>query len=106
MISDKTARALEILERYHAGGTVARAAMPARWFGEEMWKDSPAMEKHYHGHGTTKAKGLWLSAGSYLRKLEKRGLVEHSIVPGAGYSLTEQGKAELAEYRRAKEAQG
>lgn len=50
-----------------------------KWFAMAMWGDSPAWKRHYKiGHGTTSGKGMWLCAGSYLAKLEIKGLIYKS----------------------------
>lgn len=45
-------------------------------FAELMWPDSACWQKVYNtGHGATRGKGLWLAAGSFLRKLQYQGLI-------------------------------
>lgn len=71
-ISPKTIKALRIIKE-------GRGITP-KFFAMKMWPDSPAWERVYNtGHGATTGKGLWLSAGSYLAKLRRAGLVEISF---------------------------
>ena len=50
---------------------------PSR-FADKMWPDSPAHQISYKcgAWGSTRGRGLVLSAGSYLAKLRKRGWVK------------------------------
>ena len=111
-ITEKTIRALRIVRDFakrqeSKGRKWPWSGISASWFGDEMWPDSPAKMRSYNigAHGATRGKGLWLCAGSYLRKLEARGLVSSEM--GRYYDgtysytyhwhLTEEGKAVLKE---------
>ena len=68
-LTEKTIAALQILAEHDQGLTAAN-------FARLRWKDSIAWKRSYNtGNGATRGKGMWLSAGSYLAKLKKRGLV-------------------------------
>ena len=63
-------RMLMLLNEYPEG-------LPAREVGELFWPDSPEHRKVYNiGNGAHRGVGMWLAAGSYLHRLEKKGLVE------------------------------
>ena len=63
--------------------------MTASEFAVLMWPDSPCWRRVTRcGRGSHAGKGMWLAAGSFLRKLEKRGLIyrcdNHSRLTEAG----------------------
>lgn len=67
-MTERRKRALEILKDNPDIG--------ANHFASLFWPDSKAWNKSYNtGNGATRGKGMWLSAGSYLAKLVKAGLV-------------------------------
>jgi len=81
IISEKTKRVLEILNVPFGKG------LSAREFSDQMWPDSPARNRSYNvGNGATHGAGLWKSAGSYLSRLRKTGLIRDSFGED-GYSL-------------------
>jgi len=103
MITDKTYKALKILEPTKDYSVV----MSAFVFANHFWGDDP--EKQYlftamtnNGNGATASKKAWLCAGSYLSKLAKKGLVRwqpslkgyHST----GYQITSKGLETIKEY--------
>ena len=91
MITDKTIKALKIIDKY--------GVIYPKQFAQLMWPDSPAWDKVYNTgiNGATSGKGMWLCAGSYLRKLKRRGLVEMGITDycQAYYVLSKQGRGVL-----------
>ncbi len=67
-------------------------------FAEKMWPDSPGWKRCINTgpNGATYGKGMWLAAGSYLRRLEKKGLVVSSFRTGQRlYSISSKGQMEL-----------
>ena len=86
-VTEKTLQALKTLD-----GNV----MTAQDFGKKMWKESPALEKSYNiGNGAHRGVGLWLSAGSYLAKLCRRGLVRRDLNHLNFFMLTGEGRRVL-----------
>lgn len=81
-------RALEILHTY--GGLHARA------FALHMWPDSPGWKKRCRrrGSNTNGAIGaaMWMKGGTFLRRLERRGLVREV---GGAFLLTSSGAEHL-----------
>ena len=74
--------------------------IPPKIFARKMWPDSPAWQYSYNTglHGACRGKGMWLSAGSWLAKLEKKGLVFWHRDDDdwyEGYSLTRLGEKAL-----------
>ena len=87
-ISKTTLKALKIVRD--------NAPITCRRFAEIMWENSPAWHRHYNtGNGATIGKGMWLSAGSYLRKLERAKLIQRSWMDyheyQIKYSITDEG---------------
>ena len=73
-LTKKTIQALRILDVEYG------RELSAGQFASLMWPNSPAWRKVSNtGNGATSGKGMWLSAGSYLAKLKKRGLVVSTI---------------------------
>jgi hypothetical protein len=61
-------------------------------FALTMWPESPMHNKVSNtGNGACKGKASWLCGGSYLKKLEKKGLIRCRIMDDK-YTLTEIGK--------------
>lgn len=53
-----------------------------RTFAGKFWPDALMHERRSRGgHGAQKGKGAWLAAGSFVAKLEKRGLVTKWMEP-------------------------
>lgn len=77
----------------------------ARGFALAMWPDNYMHERHITGGtGIQRGKGAWLSAGSYLAKMAKRGWVGRAGRSTAdGYVLTQEGR-ELYREIKGKEA--
>lgn len=101
-LTEKQIKALSIIKSFedkYAGHPI----MP-KIFAKEMWPDSPAWRRSYNTgpSGACRGKGMWLSAGSWLRKLERLGLVRWDIWQitdkfyQTGYVLTRAGRAALA----------
>ena len=85
-----TIAALRVVQRH-------KVTTPAQ-FANLMWPDSPAHKRHYkvgNSRGTAQGAALNRSAGAYLGKLKKWGLVSYH--PLMGYFLTVTGCAVLAE---------
>lgn len=63
-------------------------------FAELMWPESPCWQKIYNiGRGATRGVGLWLAAGSFLRKLQYQGLITiYYPRYGMEVSLTSKGR--------------
>lgn len=96
-ITEKAARALAILRREDR-------ITSASFFADQMWPDSPAHHISYNqgAHGSCKGKGIWLSAGSYLGKLQKRKLVRWDRTEYAmGYEITSLGLKALEKWENA-----
>lgn len=77
-VTNKTIKALNIIknfvDKYGRGITASE-------FAKEMWKNSKCWSRVYNqGHGATKGKGMWLSAGSYLAKLKYADFVYSDIL--------------------------
>lgn len=90
MITEKTYKALIIIRD--------NPEITARYFANLMWPDSPAKNRHSNGgNGSQKGKGLWLSAGSFLAKLHKQGLLRHG---GSvwNHRITPKGIVEINEF--------
>jgi hypothetical protein len=74
-------RAIEILKEHPEGLT-------AKHFGLLMWPDNPKHKKVSNiGNGATHGVGMWFAAGSYLSRLEKRGVVRKGRGCDHGYYL-------------------
>lgn len=87
LITDKTARALQIVRDY--------PNISAKRFAKKMWPDSEGHKRsHNTGNGATSGKGMWLSGGSYLAKLVKKKLVWR----WNGFEITPEGKKALEEW--------
>ncbi|NPV00023.1 MAG: hypothetical protein HPY53_01455 [Brevinematales bacterium] len=66
-----TLRALEIIKEW--------PGISAMNFAGKMWPDSPKWKKMYEGgNGSTMGRGMWLSAGSFLSRLQKKGFIQCS----------------------------
>jgi hypothetical protein len=90
-MSDKTKKALQIL--------ADNPGLTASGFASLMWPDSDGWRRVKNtGHGATRGKGMWLSAGGYLAKLRKIGLVDISISRQGQttFKLTSEGRKLLA----------
>lgn len=91
----KTISALKTLEN-----TSRNNVMPARGFALLHWgRDASVNTKRSNGgNGCQIGKAGWLQAGSYLSKLEKRGLVKSYFGKfESGYYISEEGKKVLEE---------
>lgn len=90
-MSEKTKKALRIL--------IDNPDIAAMKFAELMWGDSKKWNKSYNtGNGATRGKGMWLCAGSYLAKLQNRGLVYRDFSGGhSTFRVSAKGKSFLAE---------
>lgn len=88
-LTESQNKALQILK-----DTTATKSMKAAEFARKMWPDSRMHQKvSNQGNGATKGKAAWLTGGSYLRKLENKGLTKWSGLGGGyGYCITEAGK--------------
>ena len=87
MITDKTAKALQIIRD--------NPNLTANWFAQKMWPDSKGHTRSYNtGNGATSGKGMWLAAGSYLAKLVKKKLVSR----WNGFQITSEGRKALEEW--------
>lgn len=74
----------------------------ARAFAEFMWPDNTMHTKTSNqGRGACHGKAAWLSGGSYLGKLKKKGWVreefDYFLKEFTGYKLTEEGRRILAQ---------
>lgn len=88
MISKTCLKALKILK-----DTDYFKPMRPGQFALKMWPDSDMHTKVKNtGNGATTGKGAWLCGGSYLSKLQKKGLV-HQI--DFQYYISYEGKQEL-----------
>ena len=110
MLTDFQAKALTIIRD--------KEGIHARELGIKLWPDSPARKRSYRcgASGSARGTGLWLSAGSYVGKLWKKGFVKDHMVYGllfghgtgggkwgyhsSGYELTEAGRTALEEYEK------
>ena len=80
-------KALNILINYPDG-------IRPRDFAKEMWPDSLMHQRvSNQGHGAHRGKAAWLCGGSYLRKLENKGLVYSHYDCCLLYFLSKKGKA-------------
>lgn len=88
-------KALTILNNRPDGLTPA-------WFAKDMWEDSPAWRRSYNtGNGACRGKGMWLCAGGYLHRLERKGLVERELSFSVWiWYITKKGKDILNEKNR------
>jgi len=69
-----------------------------RVFAEKMWPDSNMHSRSSNqGNGSCRGKAAWLSGGSYLRKLEKKGWVRWVVEFGHGtlYAINQEGRKVL-----------
>lgn len=97
MITEKTYKALCIVRDC--------PNVRAKGFARLMWPDSPAQNRSSNGgNGNQQGKGLWLSAGSYLAKLKKRGLVGRGEDTWS-HILTEKGREAITEYEKSNQQQ-
>lgn len=81
----------------------------ARSLSEKLWPDSPAHKRSYKGgaNSSCTGKGAWLSAGSYVGRLMKKGWVRIHLIYthrygrwghyNDGYEITAEGKRVLTE---------
>lgn len=72
-------------------------------FAKHMWPNSGGYTRYYNqGNGACSGKGMWLTAGSYVGKLKKKGLVRNYFDPlmpyNSGWALTSKGKEFLKEH--------
>ncbi len=86
MITDKTYKALKLLEKR----TYTRG-MTAKEFAYGMWGKNP---KYSYLFGSCKS---WLCGGSYLARLYKKGLVKLDC-KAKGYFLSKNGVKEIIKY--------
>lgn len=103
MITEKTYKALKVLEK-----TSVMNFMTANWFAVKFWGEDE--DKRYMftamtngGNGACAGKKAWLCAGSFLGKLAKKKLVRwESKKDGSskGYYLTNTGRQAIEEYER------
>tara|TARA_R110000772_G_C13310332_1_gene440582 strand:- start:13509 stop:13814 length:306 start_codon:yes stop_codon:yes gene_type:complete len=100
MITDKTAKALEILDVEYGRD------LSAGQFAMQMWPDSDGWKRVKNtGNGATSGKGMWLSGGSYLAKLRKRDLVWNDIKGGTSvWKISSNGRIALKEYKESKKS--
>jgi len=100
MITEKTYRALDILNEREWDKPIT-----ARDFALKMWPDGKWKKMYNVGNGATSGVGMWLSAGSYLSKLKKRGLVWDEYDQQDGYQrfwhISSKGKEAIEEYEKA-----
>ena len=84
-----TIRALMIIRDYKI--------TQAKQFALFMWPDSPAWmrDKSNGNNRSVIGGGMPLAAGSFLAKLEKRGLIRTSFIQDGLYSLTDDGEEML-----------
>lgn len=73
--------------------------LSARQFAEEMWPDSPGWDKSTNNsYGAQRGKGMWLAAGGYLRKLQRKGLVTANYDSASTkWRASHEGKQKLRE---------
>ena len=92
-ITKSLIKALNIIANFEQGD-LYHEIWPRR-FAELMWPDSECWHKSYNigGYGSTKGKGMWLCAGSYLNKLREAGVVYRKFLPHnqAIYGITRAG---------------
>lgn len=76
-------------------------------FGDLMWPESPARTRSYNcgPNGATRGLGLDLSAGSYLAKLRRAGLIQR-LSYHLGYELTSFGRSIVQQTTEADDALG
>jgi hypothetical protein len=59
---------------------LANPGLTAGEFARKMWADSPNWKKVFNcGNGATRGSGMIMLGGSYLRKLCKKGMVNHYL---------------------------
>ncbi len=71
-----------------------------RVFAENMWPESNMHSRSSNqGHGACRGKAAWLSGGSYLSKLQKKGWVRWALEFGKNtlYAITQEGRRVLRE---------
>ena len=69
-------------------------------FAEKMWPESNMHTRYSNqGHGACRGKAAWLSGGSYLSKLQKKGWVRWVSEFGKNtlYAITQKGRRVLRE---------
>jgi hypothetical protein len=95
-MTDKTIRALELLEKHER--------LTPRQFAEKMWPDAPAWKKCSNvGHGSTTGVGITRAGGCYLARLRKLGLTRQVFARHGHYAhheITEQGSHALRAAKR------
>jgi len=82
----------------------------AAQFAELFWPDNPMHRTvKSGGHGANVGKAAWLCGGSYLRRLEKAGLIDATYWPHtirrSGWVLTLDGYIALRDWDEHKEKQ-
>lgn len=92
MITDTTARALQLIRDH-------KIDSPSQ-FALLMWPDNPNWKKSGRAgpNGSAKGIGMRLAGGAYLGKLNRRGLIKHSISLRLPYRLTDEGKSLLSHW--------
>ena len=97
-ITENNRRALRVVDE--VASRTAYGCWPAR-FAEVFWKDRPSLRRSGKcGRGSTRGVGTNLAAGSYLSKLERRGLLVRVHVRGQhnnGYRLSQAGRNAIKE---------
>jgi hypothetical protein len=71
----------------------------AREFAREFWPDHPGWNRVKNGgNGSVKGKGMWMLGGSYLRKLQKAGLIRTELRTGTQtvFFTTQAGRQEAS----------
>lgn len=89
-LTEKTVRALTILRDHSPLG--------ASDFAEHMWPDHPGWSKRSkQGRGTAIGKIMWMMAGGYLGRLNKKGFLEY-LFGKRSWRLSSLGQRVLAEH--------
>lgn len=97
-ITKSLLKALKIIANFEHPGLYHE--IWASKFAELMWPDSLCWRRVYKvGHGSTRGKGMWLCAGSYLNKLRYAGVVYRRFLSHgqAVYGITRAGLKRLKE---------
>ncbi len=72
-------------------------------FAEKMWPESNMHSRYSNqGHGACRGKAAWLSGGSYLSKLQKKGWVRWVLEfrESTVYAITQEGRKVLREQEK------